>query len=288
MISSFSNLGDAAANGRIHYQYVYKTATPTPGTAGFFVDMNQTSGVPKYNAFAGSSLTFTPLTGAGNAGIYPGSFTSGETKHLLRWQLVNTNTSANTTSPEHVYLNDYLGFYPLIDGDDVDVQFLDNTESLPRYTSGDGVRIVLIVQAPLVATASLSISYTNSDGVAGRTATFNVIPGVNIGVVASGSGTAGGAGQASPFWPLVDGDTGVRSVESVQFAAGAGGFLCLALVKPLAHLQTYEAGVPVEKCFGFQNQNLPTIVEGAYLNMLVERSGTGAGSIRSELIFVNS
>ncbi len=288
MLKSFSNIGQSFSDGKYHYQYVYKAATPTPGTAGFWVDMNQTSGQPKYNAFAGTSLTFTPLTGAGNAGIYPGNFISGETKHLVRWQVVNVNTSSNTFSPGYVLLSDYLGFYPLIDCDDIDVQTLDNSETLPRYTDGDGVRIVLIVQAPMTVTASLSISYTNSEGISGRVSTFNVIPGVNIGVCSTGTGTAGAVGQSTPFWPLVDGDKGVRSVESVQFGAGAGGFLCLALVKPLTQIQTYEAGVPVEKVYGIENQNLPEILEGAYLNILVQRSGSAAGSIRSELIFINS
>jgi hypothetical protein len=261
---------------------------PTPGTAGFFVDMNQTSGQPKYNAFAGGQLAFTPREGAGNAGVYTGPVITGSTKHLLRWQCVNVNTGSNQFPPDHVILSDYLGFYPLVDCDDPDIQTTDNTLGLNRYTSGEGVRIVLIVQAPMVSTASLTISYTNSAGVSGREATFNVIPGVNIGVCATGTGTAGATGQVTPFWPLVGGDSGVRSIDSFQFAAAAGGFVCAALVKPIATMMNYEAGVVSEKTFGFQNQMLPEILPGAYLNFMIKRVGTAAGSLRSELIFVNT
>lgn len=287
MISAFSDIGDAYTNGRFHYQYVTKTTCPAPGTAGFMVDLCQTSGQPKYNAFAGTQAAFTPLSGSGNAGVYPGPFITGRKKYLARWQILNTNTSANTVPPDYVLLHDYLGFYPLIDCDDPDIQILDNTETLPRYTDGAGVRIALIVQAPMVSTASCTISYTNQNGTSGRSATFNVIPGVNIGVCATGTGAAGAAGQVNPYWPLVGGDTGVRSVESVTFAAAAGGFVCLALVKPIAQMMDYESGVPVEQWFGFEKQRLPEITEGAYLNFMVHRVGTSAGSLRSELVFLN-
>jgi hypothetical protein len=285
---SFAKIGKSFDDGKYHYQYVTKTATPVPGTAGYFVDMNQTSGQPKYNAFAGSSLSFTPLEGSGNAGVYPGPFLTGSTKHLARWQVLNSNTSANTIPPDHIYLCDYLGFYPLIDCDDVDIQPMDNSVGLTRYTDAEGVRIVLIVQAPITATASVTITYTNSSNVSGRTTTVNIIPGAAIGVCATGTGTAGGAGQVTPFLPLASGCSGVKFIESVQFAASAGGFICAALVKPLASIMTYESNIPVEKMYGVENHNLPEIKQGAYLNFLIQRAGTNAGSLRSELIFINT
>lgn len=286
---SFAKIGKSYDDGKYHYQYVTKTTTPAPGTAGFFVDMNQTSGQPKYNAFAGTALSFTPLVGEGNGGVYVGPFISGSTKHLARWQCVNINSSANTTPPDYVFLNDYLGFYPLIDCDDIDTQVLDNSQSLPRYVNGEGVRIMLVVQAPLLNTASYTINYTNSSGVSGRSVTFNIVPGLSIGVCATGSGSVnGGANEVSPFVPLASGDAGVRSIQSIQFSAGAGGFICLCLVKPISQLQIFETAVPCEKVYGFENQMMPEIKEGAYLNFAIMRSGTAAGSLRSELIFLNS
>lgn len=286
---SFASVGKAIADeGKFHYQYVTKTTTPRPGTAGYFVDLNQTSGVPKYNAFAGTQLAFTPLTGSGNAGVYTGPYYTGSTKHLLQWQVVNVNSAANTIPPDHIFLCDYLGFYPLVDCDDPDLQLTDNTQTLTRYTNGEGVYIALIAQAPMLNTASLTITYTNSDGVSGRTSTYNVIPALSIGVCATGTGTAGGAAQVTPFWPLAQGDKGVRSIDSFQFAAGAGGFICAALVKPIATIMTLERAVAVERNYGFENQMLPEIKDGAYLNFMIKRVGTNAGSLRSELIFISS
>lgn len=285
-IDSFANLARSIEAGKIHYQYVTKATTPIPGTAGFFVDMNQTSGQPKYNAFAGTQLAFNPLSGSGNGGVYVGPTIPGTTKHLVRWQSVNVNTAANTIPPDHVLLCDYLGFYPLIDCDDVDPQDMDNTLVPLRYADGKGVQIVLVVQAPMGASAAVTITYTNSDGVSGRTSTHTVLVGTALGVCAGAVGTSGI--KPTPFWPLAGNDDGVRSIESIQFAASAGGFVCAALVKPIASKIVLEAGVPVEKIFGFERQNIPEIKDGAYLNFLIQRAGTLAGSFRSELVFINS
>ena len=288
-LSTFASIGNAIGNvGKYHYQYVYKVSTPIPGTAGFFVDMNQTSGVPKYNAFAGTQFAFTPLEGSGNGGIYTGANIPGSSKHLASLQVVNPNTGANTVAPDHLILSDYLGFYPLIDGDDIDQQILDNTASLPRYTSGVGVRIVLIVQAPMIATAPITITYTNSDGVTGRSVTFNLIPGVNIGVCATAIGELGNTNAATPFAPLAAGDAGVRAIESIQLASGSGGFFCAALVYPLASIMTLEPGVTVEEIYGIAGQLPPEIISGAYLNFLIKRSGSLAGRLQAELVFINS
>lgn len=287
-LRSFSNIGQSIAdNGKFHYQYLFKPTVPAHVTAGNFIDLNQSAGQPKYNPFAGSELTATALFGAGNSGIYPGNFISGSTKHLLRWSIENLTVSAGST--DFVYLNDYLMFYPLIDCDNTDQQDMINVEVLPRYSDGQGVRIVLIASAPMALTAPVTISYTNSLGVSGRTVTANVIPAPSIGVCATvGGGTTGTQAQANPFWPLANGDAGVRSIESITFSSGAGGFIVACLVKPLATLYTLEDNIMVEKSFGFENQNLPEIKENAYLNLLIQRASTANGNYRGEFIFINS
>lgn len=286
---SFANIGRSIEDeGKLHYAYVTKLTTPSATIANYFVDLNQTSGTPKYNAFAGSQFAFTPLIGEGNNGVYVGPFIAGSTKHLLRWQVLNPNTTVSTTPPDHIYLSDYLGFYPLIDCDDTDPQVLDNTQSLPRYQTGAGVRLMLVVQAPMVTTTVCTVTYTNQDGTSGRVSTAALIAGLNIGVCATTAGQTGAVTEVTPFFPLASGDTGMRSIQSVQFSNGAGGFVCLALVKPLANMMVYESGFPCEKQFGFDMMSFPEVLPGAYLNFAIHRSGTLAGSLRSELLFVNS
>jgi hypothetical protein len=282
---SFAAIGRQAAQDT-HWQYVYKPTTPNPGTVGFCVDLNQSSGIPKYNPFPGSALTATPLEGLGNLGIFPGSFISGRSKHLLRWQ-ISQQVVANGP-PDYVHLLDYLLFYPLIDTDTLEIQSMDNTLTLPRYETGEGVQIALIIQSPLSTSSPITITYTNSDGVSGRSSTFNLILGTTIGVCATGSGPLGGASEATPFFPLALGDKGVRSIESAQMSGGAGGFIVAVLVKPLADIAIMESNVTTEKQFGMFGQNPPEIMPGACLNFLVQRGGSVAGNYVSELLFVNS
>lgn len=284
-LSGFNQLGKSIHDeGKFHYQYLFKPTIPAHATVGYFADLNQSSGTPKYNPFAGSELTATPLVGSGNAGIYSGNFIPGSSKYLLRIQMLQAAASAPTV----IYLNDYLSFYPLIDCDNVDQQDMVNTEPLPRYANGEGVRIVLIASAPMGTTAAVTITYTNSDGVSGRTSTANVIPALAIGVCATASGTNGAASTATPFWPLANGDKGVRSIDAIQFGAGAGGFMVACLVKPLTSITVYEVNVPVERTFGFYKTNPPEILEGAYLNLLVQAGTTTTGNLRGEFIFINS
>lgn len=287
-IRGFGDLANAVDGGKFHYQYVYKTALPAPATAGYFIDSNQSSGIPVYNAFAGSALTFTPLTGSRNQGVYIGPRPeAGETKRLLRWQVLTTTTTNGP--PSNLYLCDYLGFYPLIDADSTDLQEMDNSAEIGRYDSGDGVRVVFVATAPMTSTAGCTMVYTNQDGTTGRSVTFNVIPALNIGVCATGAGTGvGAAGQASPFVNLAGGDTGVRAIESITFTTGAGGFICACLVKPLATISYYESSVPAEKMFGFEWQHLPEIHNDAYLNFLIQRGANAATTLQSELVFINA
>lgn len=283
-ITSFRDLGQAVDNGLYHYQYTYKNVTPN-GTAGQFVDCGQSVGVPRYNPYAGSSLVATPLIGSGNNGIYTGPDIPGKTKHLLRMQ---TRMGLIGSIGQQVKLLDYLLFYPLIDCDDTDVQVMDNTLTLPRYETGEGVRAIFICTAPMTSASLLTMTYTNSDGVSGRVAAFTPHIATVVGICA----TATGVGVSAPntttaFWPLAAGDKGVRSVESVQFASAVGGFLALALVKPIAEQNVFEADITSEKTFGFDVQKIPEIKSGAYLNYLIFRGSGSTASISGELIFVN-
>lgn len=282
----FNQIGKAMHDeGKFHYQYVYKASLPNPSAVNYFIDANQSTGLPKYNPFAGPELTSVPLVGAGNAGIYPGNFIDGKSKYLIQFQVLNNNT----LNSEYLYLNDYLMFYPLIDCDNIDEQVMTNIEPLPRYASGEGVRIVLVATAPMVQTAPVTILYTNSEGVSGRSVTVNVIPAPAIGVCATaGGGTAGTVSQASPFIPLAGGDKGVRSIDSITFGSGAGGFIVACLVKPLANIMIYELNVSSEITYGYNQLKPPEILPGAYLNFLVHHNSAAVPSIRAELIFTNS
>lgn len=266
-------LANSLDTGATWTSWIHKTGGPTAGTAGRWCDASMGAGIPKYNAYVGAQLAATALANEGNAGIYLGPAPgAGKTKHLNSLQLQSTST---TLAPAWFVLADYLMFYPLVDGDSTDQQDMDNTATLPRYASGDGVQCMVVVTTPMAASATATVSYTNQAGASGRLSTFAIIASTNVGVIASSSGASAAAGSVSAFIPLAGGDTGIRSIESITLLAGAGGFFSLVLVKPMATLQLRENVTASEVTQLTQRANLPQVFDGAYLNYLYITNQTG-------------
>lgn len=281
----FRSLGQLAESqaeaGRFWQQHFFKTTQPTT-LAGAWTDTSIGSGIPVYNAYLGVSLEFTPLTGARNSSIYLGPNT-GSSKYVATAQL---GTSAASV-PIYSVFADYLGFYPLVDLDDTATQIFDNTASLPRYSDGEGVCAFIVMQTPGAAlNASCTISYTNSDGVSGRSVTFGVLSAANIGVlVGQGAVTALGA-ALTPFIPMASGDRGIRSIQDITLSTGIGGFANIVLCKPIFNLQVLEQNTVAEKVFFKESGTLPEVREGAFLQFLALRaSATAAQPIRGFVDF---
>ena len=273
---TFKQLANAVDDGGLWYSHFIKTSGPVSVGAGRWCDLSMGSGTPKYNAYVGNQTTATPLVGAGNDGIYVGPTpASGKTKHLLRLSAATTST---TLIPAYLLLADYLLHYPLIDGDSLDQQDMDNAQTLPRYATGEGVQCALVCTTPMSVNAGVTVTYTNSKGTTGQTTTFNVIASSVAGGVVSASNTSAVVGSVSPFIPLANGDFGIRSIQSVTFLAGAGGFVAAVLMRPLVGLNLYEAATMSEVNLWNHHAKLPRVYDGAYLHFLylTAQSGTPA------------
>lgn len=104
--------------------------------------------------------------------------------------------------------------------------------------NGEGVLLAIEVESATSATAAtITVTYTNSDGTAGRTGTF-----------ITGSAPDGtNAGIAGAWYPisLQSGDKGVRSVQSLQFGtAFASGTVHLVAYRVIASAGVASANVP--------------------------------------------
>jgi hypothetical protein len=282
---SFNGIAPLAAavaeNGREWQSFFFKTSVPAPG-AGRWADASVGAGIPIYNAYVGVQLEATPVTGSGNRGIYTGPQpASGQTKHIHALQAVSVSAGV----PLYMLLADYLLFYPLIDGDNTDQQTMDNALTLTRYTSGEGVRCMIVVQTPMAQNGTVTMSYTNSAGVSGRTTTFGVNLSSVIGCIVNTSSSSNAATAESPFVPLANGDKGIRSIESVTVAGAPGGFFNAVLVKPLAHLQLRENGTAAEKIMVPQSASCPQVENGAYLNWIINNASATAPLLRGVVHF---
>lgn len=258
-------LADAMEGGESHTAFFFKSGSTGNGARWF--DFSMAPGIPRYNAYVGSPLAFTPLYGSGNNGIYLGPEPTDGKKRVLT--KVGVQCSNATAFVDSFLIADYLGFYPLIDGDNTDSQDLDNSVEWSRYASADNVHCMPVCYAAQVTDGMCVVTYTNSDGVSGRTSTFMLLGGNGPGSCVATAADQATSRAATPFIPLQSGDRGIRAIESVQMQTPVGGFVTLVLMKPLASMQTHELGTFCEKDLIRENGCVaPQIEPGAYINLL--------------------
>lgn len=255
---------DAVENGRIN-TVSFRKVPSQASTAGTWCDLSMASGNPSPNFYSGNELTATYFDS--NKGIYKG------TGNYL-FEMMAQTSGANAT-PSTLMLCDYLMFYPQIDMDSVDQQFTDNTLTLPRYTSGDGVMMFVVAQYPYIGGVDFTVTYTNSDGVSGRTT--GLVRTNTATNIASFIHSGSFANSFGAFLPLQSGDRGVRYVENITFLSPNGGLGAIVLVKPLYNIILRELQSPSESnCFK-DSALLPKIEDGAYLNFLCLPNASIAG-----------
>jgi hypothetical protein len=246
-------------------------------TANRFFDMSMLAGTPIANTYAGTALTATQaIAPTATWPIYVGPDVSPDTKHLTN---AAGFTGVATGVPSVIMFVDVLMYYPGISINSATSQALTNSLSLPRYTDGAGVRAFFVTQTASGATAhNISISYTNQSGTAGRTMPVTVSCTASA-IATHISHTGSAANNYGPFLPLAAGDTGIRSVQSIQFSAASGsGTGALVLCRPLGNVAPVTLGVISERDFFNQLPSLPRIYDGACIAPLLFTGAATAAS----------
>lgn len=278
-MTAFANvrdLVDAEVAGRVKYLSYRKVPAVVTG-AGTWFDYSMAPGNPAPQYYAAAPLTAQVMARSTDGGLQHGGNVSTQTKYLRR---ITAMAVAAAGVPQRLYLLDYLMFYPFVDMGTSDAQAMTNTQVLTRSTTGAGVQIMPVLVAPhgLVGD-TFTVTYTNSAGVAGRvtqTHTMSTAISVNGTLLTT---QQSGAGRFGPFLSLQAGDTGVRSIESVQCTAGTDvGLFTLVLVKPLAELTVRGIDAPTEKDFFLDaGGKLPVVEDDAYLNFITCPNGSLTG-----------
>lgn len=155
------------------------------------------------------------------------------------------------------------------------------TAALTRYTSGVGVMMALQIYTQIGATGTtVTCSYTNQAGTNGRTS----------------QATDFGAASFRELnrliiMPLQEGDTGVRSVESVTVLAttGTAGNFGVTLFRPILLMSTPVSGQLFE-WDGLLNLGgqTPDIVDNACLSLLAMPATTTSGIVQGQLRFAEN
>ena len=280
-MSGFANarrLADAQDAGQYLYASFRKQSTQATG-AGIWFDLSMSPGNPAPNYYIGTPGAFTPLRQSTDGGIrHGGNVNALGARKFLRKLMALTPTA--TAAPLQMILMDYIGFYGFVDESVLDEQFLDNTTPPPRHADGLGVQLMPVVVAGQTGGQPFTVSYTNSDGVAGRV-TRTAVMGTQFvnGTILHSMQAAAANENNGPFLPLQAGDSGVRSVESVTIGGvGDVGLFALVLVKPLASIALRGVDAPTEVDYLTDAAAMPEILDDAYLNFLTLPSGTLSGA----------
>ncbi len=275
-------LADALTDGWNYDSFFTKTSSPAPLWSDHWADLSMGAGTPKYNAYVGVQYESTPMVGQGNFGIYSGGNIAPKTKHIKE---IAIGSSTASFAPAVFELCDYLMFYPLIDCDSTDLQELDNVATLPRYSTGAGVKLMIVCTTPQTVNAALiTINYTDEFG-APKT-TVCSLNSVSVGTTHGRLGST--VAHGSPFANMTQGDTGIRSIESVQLNTGAGGFVALVLVRPLVPVTIREQNTFTEIDYLFMRPCLRQVYDGAYLNFIYKGSVAGAVTLRGHITFTGA
>lgn len=278
---------DADLAGRCWLTQFRKAVASAATVTNAGVDYSYFAGSPPANFYASAPLVSAYVESI--RGIYVP--TVGGSQYLNNIKIMSAASSATSTTNgrQLLLLADYLMYYPFVDTDAVgEEQVMENTLTLPRYTSGE---VIAVAQSASSALGQFTINYTNQDGVAGRVSQNNYT------IIVGGGGqvvNAFGVGASyNSFINLQAGDTAVQSIQSVTMSAAGGGLMALVIVKPImlmyfnsesrtttsGNIESYGA------CDEFQSvihkAGMPEIKDGAVLNFFA--SGFG-GSLASSVL----
>jgi len=187
-------------------------------------------------------------------------------------------TEVASPRPINMVACDDRSAYPVLVMGKNDGQARTDSATLPRYSDGDGVQVVAVMTNPQVTGgATFNFDYKNQDGLAKTSGTVTCNTATAIGGLINTAPAT--AGASSPFIPLSDGDTGVRSIDTFRMAAGSDvGLVALVLVKPLARIMIRGIDAPTEVDFLVNAPSLPEVKDGAYLNYLALPNGSLAAT----------
>jgi len=219
-----------------------------------------------------SMVSDFPVGAPGIIGTIPhGGPVAPFTKYLT---CIEANGTVATTVPSWLVLVDMLVTVTGISMISTSAQTL-NHPALPRYTNGQGVMMLLEDYGAASSATGETINttgtqYTNQAGTLGQTIPWAVQTGTVANNPSNLVHSGATANNCGPFLPLAAGDTGVQSVQQIQFVTGlAAGTCCLILCKPLAQIPLYQTLASSGRDYIFNIPTMPVIQDGACLAFLV-------------------
>lgn len=285
-ITNVAGVADAYDAGRMWTGY-FRRGGPAM-TAGAWTDLSYAPGIPVANYYAATPLVATQLSA--NEGIYAGPSvnSAGYTKYLHKALLIPPAASVGTVT---ALIHDIVAVYPFVDGDGGSQDMVNNLGTL-RYNGGVGCKIMFVSQGAGVADAvNATITYTNTAGVQQTISPLYTRNTATAGQLLTPiDATALGVlnyNVASPYLPLKPGDTGINSIDNINFPTAVGGIFAACIVKPLGTISWQELLVPIEVDYMRDRLYMNEVGDGAYINVIARGTVTASPTtMHGELSFI--
>lgn len=213
-------------------------------------------GAPSRGETPTTASTLCDNTTAG--GLKQSTTTPGKEKFLIQHGLYSTQS----TGTGSWLLYDRLVHAGGFDANITTLQTV-NTPPLNRYSGSSSVGNVIMVEVYSLIGANartLDIKYTNQDGVSGRTSLTRI----------GATGTLRQGGQTN-ICTLQSGDTGVRSIETIQLLVGGtnlSGNFGISIIHPISTCQILPSMTGSIKDFATGLPGIPKIEPNACLAYL--------------------
>lgn len=270
-INGMDSLIAAFSAGQSNKGY-YQKASSNAGasTAGRWHEFFTATGIPTAGSFTGTAGVATVMNASTQGALNIGTASvSPDIKNLVSWKI---QTPTATVVPATFYLVDYLLYYPacVVTGTPTT---LNNTATLTRYTTGDGVFPIIAVQSALgAASPALTLTYTDEGGTGSNVALAMTSPGNSAPI------STLFLNNGSPFMPLATTDKGVRKVDSYTLASGTTGTVAIILVKIIAEIDLYAINTGVIADYIANIPTFPKIEDNACLGIIGVCGGAMAAS----------
>jgi hypothetical protein len=249
------------------------TSNGAASVAGHWHEFFTAGGIPSAGAFSGTAGVATVMNASTQGAFNTGTASvSPSIKNLLSMKIQSPTA---TLVPATFYVVDYLLYYPycVVTGT---ATTLNNTATLPRYTTGEGVFPIVAVQTVNGATQpALTFVYTDEGGTGSNTG------GVMTSPAASSAISKLYLNNGSPFMPLAGTDKGVRKIDSYTLATGTTGTVAIILVKVLAEIDLYAINTGTLVDYISQIPSFPKIEDNACLGLI----GVAGGAMIASSVF---
>lgn len=209
--------------------------------------------------------TYTPCRFSNSGGALPTGISANTTYWTVR---VSATTSRLSTSLVNAIAGTVISYTDSGSGTNT------FTQRLPRYGDGAGVQAFLTAStAGTAGTGTFQLTYTNSAGTGSRTTPSSPALPTNTAtsplLTIPYSGT--GSGKFGPFFPLMNGDAGIQSIQNIILgtAGVTTGVYNLVYARPLFTLPMTTVGVAAERDLVNQLPSMPRVYDGACLGILL-------------------